>query len=75
MIQFFLAYYRFEYEANYYNTAFITLGSKCKLQMGPLLLLGPVIPLVPSTVEICYEVTKNSDFCLESKSSIFSSVL
>ena len=28
---------------------FITLGSKCLLQMGPLLHLGPVITLVPST--------------------------
>ena len=28
---------------------FITLGSKCLLQMGPLLQLGPVITLVPST--------------------------
>ena len=29
---------------------FITVGSKCLLQMGPLLHLGPVITLVPSTV-------------------------
>ena len=44
-----LIYYRFEYKDDFYKYGLYYTWVQMLLQIGPLLRLGPVIPLVPST--------------------------
>ena len=62
-----LIYYRFEYEDNFYKYGLYYAWVQMLLQMGPLLHLGPVITLVPSTSSLrscgnrCYSSQAGSD--------------